>query len=157
MPPTSGAQISLHDQALDAMKKLDFFHVDPEFQKNEDMYEQVRKEILGDDSDAEVDEEDEEDEEDEAEGAAVCFDVRAVNNVAATGVLGNFLGLNAFDWRYPRGRQTRPRLGRGPRHGRGYEATPPSHRMDRLAHEWGQCCSGGAVGVTLFRSLNCWT
>ena len=62
-------EISLHDLELDAEKKLDFFHIDPDFHKNEEMYDQVRKEILGDDSDAEADDEDEEDETDEEEAA----------------------------------------------------------------------------------------
>eukprot|EP01006_Ploeotia_vitrea_P021997 TRINITY_DN54412_c0_g1_i1.p1 TRINITY_DN54412_c0_g1~~TRINITY_DN54412_c0_g1_i1.p1 ORF type:complete len:587 (+),score=75.74 TRINITY_DN54412_c0_g1_i1:136-1761(+) len=63
-------EVSLLDNTLDAEQRLDFFHADPNYEENEEKYQAVKREILGDDSsadEADSEEESEDDEEAEAE------------------------------------------------------------------------------------------
>lgn len=51
-------------QELDVEETLDVFKFDPEYVANEDKYAQVKKEILGSESDEEEEEDEDDDEED---------------------------------------------------------------------------------------------
>ncbi|VDO92759.1 unnamed protein product [Soboliphyme baturini] len=70
------------EDAQDPQNILNVFRFDPDFEKNEEMYEEIKKEILGDDDEGGSGSEEEEDENDEESAAQLILDNTETNLVA---------------------------------------------------------------------------